>query len=51
MKAVPINLQRVVYLIDWLLRLSKNAGATFSKGKDTYDAAEVVKEQLLVHPK
>lgn len=37
-------------LIDWLLRLSKNAGATFSKGKDTYAAAEVVKEQLLAHP-
>jgi hypothetical protein len=37
-------------LIDWLLRLSKNAMATFSKGKDSYAAAVVVKEKLLAHP-
>ena len=35
-------------LLNGLLRLSKNVGATYSKGKDTHAAVEVVKEQLLV---
>ena len=37
-------------LLDWLLRLSKNVAATYGKGKDTYEAAKLVKEQLVVHP-
>lgn len=37
-------------LINWLLRLSKNAGAAYGKGKDTYEAAQAVKEQLTATP-
>ncbi|HEX8507233.1 MAG TPA: hypothetical protein VF630_17855 [Hymenobacter sp.] len=37
-------------LVDWVLRLSKNAGAAVGKGKDTYEAAKAVKEELTTTP-
>ena len=45
-----LKTREVEKLINWVLRFSKNAGAAYGKGKDTYEAAGAVQEALTATP-